>query len=118
MTWMFAPLNLWSDLITASLVPCASWLPLITSSVLRAASRDAVLESQKEMENLRRQEPRHRNRRQFFKTKFSALLRRQRVDFFFRNEEQRVMSALVQDFGDCESGKQMTAGSAACDDDV
>jgi hypothetical protein len=41
-----------------------------------------------------------------------------RIDFFFGNEKHHLVSALTQDFGHGNPGKEMPACSSACNDRV
>ena len=42
----------------------------------------------------------------------------ERIDIFFRNKKQYLVSALAQYFGDGQARKKVPAGSSACNDRV
>ena len=45
-------------------------------------------------------------------------LQSERIDIFFRNKKQHLVSTLAQHFGDGQSREKMPAGSSACNDCV
>src|SRR5207302_3488550 len=58
------------------------------------------------------------DRRKFFEAKLRSRRKRETVDLFFGNEQEHFVSAFAQNFGDRDSGKQMTARSSTCNDRV
>jgi hypothetical protein len=45
-------------------------------------------------------------------------LQSERIDIFFRNKKQHLVSALAQHFGDGQAREKVPAGSSACNDRV
>jgi len=45
-------------------------------------------------------------------------LQSERIDVFFRNKKQHLVSALAQYFGDRQAREKVPAGSSACNDRV
>ena len=45
-------------------------------------------------------------------------LQSERIDIFFRNKKQHLVSALAQHFGDGQAREEMPARSSACNDRV
>src|SRR5207248_1486356 len=84
----------------------------------RTAKRKTFGEAAHEAEDPWRNERRESDRRQFLKPELRPSRECEAVDLFFGNEQQDLVSALPQHFGNRDAGEKMSARPSASDDRV